>query len=72
MAEPGVGELVEHLFRHQAGQMLATLAHMFGLENLELAEEVVQEALLQALRQPKEEHCATARGMAASSRPRAI
>jgi RNA polymerase sigma-70 factor (ECF subfamily) len=43
--------LVEHLFRHQAGQMLATLTHILGLENLDLAEEVVQEALLQALRQ---------------------
>src|SRR6516225_7236453 len=49
-AEPRVRELVEHLFRHQAGQMLATLTHIFGLENLDLAEEVVQEALLQALR----------------------
>jgi RNA polymerase sigma-70 factor (ECF subfamily) len=49
-AEPRVRELVEHLFRHQAGQMLAALTHIFGLENLDLAEEVVQEALLQALR----------------------
>ena len=49
--ERRVHELVEHLFRHQAGQMLATLAHTFGPENLDLAEEVVQEALLQALRQ---------------------
>jgi RNA polymerase sigma-70 factor (ECF subfamily) len=43
-------ELVEHLFRHQAGHMLATIAHVFGLANLDLAEEVVQDALLQALR----------------------
>jgi RNA polymerase sigma factor (sigma-70 family) len=49
--EPRVHELVEHLFRHQAGQMLATLTHIFGLENLDLAEDVVQEALVQALRQ---------------------
>jgi RNA polymerase sigma-70 factor (ECF subfamily) len=46
-----VHELVEHLFRHEAGRMLATLSRVFGLENLDLAEEVVQEALLQALRQ---------------------
>jgi RNA polymerase sigma-70 factor (ECF subfamily) len=52
MAEPaGVRELVEHLFRHQAGQMLATLTHILGLEHFDLAEEVVQEALLLALRQ---------------------
>ncbi len=47
---PRVQELVEHLFRHQAGQMLATLTHILGVEHLDLAEEVVQEALLQALR----------------------
>jgi RNA polymerase sigma-70 factor (ECF subfamily) len=59
---PRVHELVEHLFRHQAGQMLATLAHIFGLENLDLAEEVVQEALLQALRQwPFQGVCGSAR-----------
>jgi RNA polymerase sigma-70 factor (ECF subfamily) len=46
-----VRELVEHLFRHQAGQMLATLTHILGLENLDLAEDVVQESLLEALRQ---------------------
>jgi RNA polymerase sigma-70 factor (ECF subfamily) len=49
--EPPVHELVEHLFRSHAGQMLATLTHVFGLEHLELAEEVVQESLLLALRQ---------------------
>jgi len=49
--EPQVQELVEHLFRHQAGRMLATLSHIFGLEYLDLAEEVVQDALVQALRQ---------------------
>src|SRR5882672_8857464 len=45
-----VGQLVEHLFRHQAGQMLATLTRIFGFEDMDLAEEVVQEAMLQALR----------------------
>jgi RNA polymerase sigma-70 factor (ECF subfamily) len=50
-AQPRVRELVEHLFRHEAGRMLATLTHIFGLENLDLAEDVVQEALLQAMRQ---------------------
>ncbi len=46
----GVSELVEHLFRRQAGRMLATLCRIFGLENLDLAEEVVQETMLKALR----------------------
>src|SRR5437588_568406 len=35
-----VHELVEHLFRHQAGQMLATLTHIFGLEHRDLAEQL--------------------------------
>jgi RNA polymerase sigma-70 factor (ECF subfamily) len=48
--QPPVRELVEHLFRHQAGQMLAMLTHILGLEQFDLAEEAVQEALLQALR----------------------
>jgi RNA polymerase sigma-70 factor (ECF subfamily) len=47
--EPRVHELVEHLFRHEAGRMLAVLTHIFGLEHLDVAEEVVQDALLQAL-----------------------
>jgi RNA polymerase sigma-70 factor (ECF subfamily) len=51
MPEPPVQELVEHLFRHRAGQMLATLTRIFGPRHLDLAEDVVQEALMQALRQ---------------------
>ena len=43
--------LVDHLFRHRAGQMVATLTRIFGPENLPLAEEVVQEALVSALTQ---------------------
>ncbi len=46
-----VGGLVDHLFRHQAGQMVSTLTRIFGPQNLGLAEEVVQEALLKALQQ---------------------
>jgi RNA polymerase sigma-70 factor, ECF subfamily len=45
-----VPELVEHLFRRQAGRMLATLCRIFGFENLDLAEELVQETMLKALR----------------------
>jgi RNA polymerase sigma-70 factor (ECF subfamily) len=43
--------LVDHLFRHSAGQMVATLTRVFGAEHLSLAEEVVQEALVAALQQ---------------------
>ena len=44
-------ELVAHLFRHSAGQLVATLTRVFGAEHLSLAEEVVQEALISALQQ---------------------
>src|SRR5947208_12040596 len=40
---------VDHLFRHHAGQMVSTLTRIFGSQRLDLAEEVVQDALLKAL-----------------------
>ena len=42
-------ELSEGLFRHSAGRLVATLARIFGPDNIELAEDVTQEALLAAL-----------------------
>lgn len=47
----GAVALVDHLFRHQAGQMIATLTRIFGPRHIDLAEEVVQEALIKALQQ---------------------
>jgi RNA polymerase sigma-70 factor (ECF subfamily) len=44
-------QLVDHLFRSRAGQMVAWLTRVFGPAHLELAEEVVQDALLKALQQ---------------------
>jgi RNA polymerase sigma-70 factor (ECF subfamily) len=41
--------VVEHLFRHEAGRMVAILTGIFGLDHLTLAEDVVQEALARAL-----------------------
>ena len=43
--------LVDHLFRERAGQMVAWLTRVFGPAHLELAEEVVQDALMKALQQ---------------------
>jgi RNA polymerase sigma factor (sigma-70 family) len=43
---PGV---VEHLFRHEGAKMVAILTRIFGIEHLNLAEDVVQEALARAL-----------------------
>lgn len=41
---------VDQLFRQRAGQMVATLTRLFGIERLELVEDAVQDALVQALR----------------------
>jgi RNA polymerase sigma-70 factor (ECF subfamily) len=43
------GELIDHLFRHQAGRIVCTLTRIFGPRHLQLAEDVVQEALIKAL-----------------------
>jgi RNA polymerase sigma factor (sigma-70 family) len=45
----GVSQLVEHLFRHEGAKMVAILTRIFGIEHLNLAEDVVQEALSRAL-----------------------
>jgi RNA polymerase sigma factor (sigma-70 family) len=42
-------QVVEHLFRREWGKMVATLTRIFGFERLQLAEDVVQEALVRAL-----------------------
>lgn len=42
-------QLVNHLFRHESGRMVAVLTRIFGLHNLQLAEDVVQEAFLKAM-----------------------
>jgi len=46
---PEVSALVEHLFRHSAGQMVSRLARWLGAARLDLAEEAVQDALVRAL-----------------------
>jgi len=41
--------MIDHLFRHEAGKLVAILTRLFGPHNLELAEDVVQDTLLKAL-----------------------
>src|ERR1044072_4037632 len=51
-AAPSSGDvsgLTEHLFRHESGKMVSILTSIFGIERLQLAEDVVQEALIRAL-----------------------
>jgi RNA polymerase sigma-70 factor (ECF subfamily) len=43
------GVLLEHLFRHQMGRVVAHLARVLGPARLDLAEESMQEAMLRAL-----------------------
>src|SRR5215471_17881215 len=44
-----VPELVDHLFRHEAGKMVSYLTRIFGFGRLDLAEDVVQDTLYRAL-----------------------
>jgi len=42
-------ELEEHLFRRESGRLVSILTRLFGIKNLALAEDVVQDAFCQAL-----------------------
>ena len=44
-----VPKLAEHLFRHESGKLVSALVGIFGIRRLQLAEDVVQEALIRAL-----------------------
>lgn len=44
-----VSEIVDHLFRREAGRLTAILAGRLGTAHLQLAEDVVQDALLRAM-----------------------
>ena len=44
-----IPQLVEHLFRHEAGKLVSRLTSIFGINHLNLAEDLVQEALARAL-----------------------
>lgn len=44
-----ISQLTDHLFRHEAGKLVSVLTGIFGVERLQLAEDVVQEALVRAL-----------------------
>jgi len=42
-------QLTDHLFRREAGKMIAVLAKIFGASNLETAEDVVQQTFMDAI-----------------------
>jgi len=47
----GAEQIVDTFFRLEAGRMVSTLTRIFGLDNIDLAEDVVQDAMLKALQQ---------------------
>lgn len=49
MATDRVSVAIDCLFRQESGRLVAALTHVFGIGRLQLAEDVVQEALLRAL-----------------------
>ena len=51
MPGSNVNKIVDNLFRHDAGRLVSVLTRVFGAENLDLAEDVVQDSLVEALNQ---------------------
>src|SRR5690349_21058042 len=48
-SDPARRERLDYLFRHESGRMIAALTRVFGVHNLALAEDVVQDAFCRAL-----------------------
>ncbi|MBC7979227.1 MAG: sigma-70 family RNA polymerase sigma factor [Armatimonadetes bacterium] len=48
--EKSVHRLADHLFRHESGKMVSILTGIYGAQRLQMAEDVVQEALIRALK----------------------
>ncbi|NQY08700.1 MAG: sigma-70 family RNA polymerase sigma factor [Flavobacteriales bacterium] len=46
-----VEKQVNHLYRHEYGKLVSVLTKTFGVSNIELAEDVVQDAMLEAMEQ---------------------
>jgi len=46
-----INRLLDHLFRHESGKLVSVLTRIFGAENLDLAEDVVQDSIIEAFKQ---------------------
>lgn len=46
-----INQLLDHLFRHESGKLVSILTRIFGTENIDLAEDVVQDSLIEAISQ---------------------
>ena len=50
MHSPGtIYQTIDHLFRHESGKMVSVLSRLLGLQNLETAQDIAQDTLLQAM-----------------------
>src|SRR5579863_5480764 len=48
-SDPARRDTIDHLFRRESGRIIAALTRVFGVHNLALAEDVMQDALCRAL-----------------------
>ena len=48
-SDSSTNQLVDHLFRNEAGKLVATLTRIFGTIHIDLAEDIVQDTLITAL-----------------------
>ena len=46
-----INKIVDNLFRHDSGRLVSVLTRIFGAENMDLAEDVVQDSLVEAINQ---------------------
>jgi RNA polymerase sigma-70 factor (ECF subfamily) len=44
-----IHQTIDHLFRHESGKITAVLTRLLGFQNLETAQDIVQDTLLQAM-----------------------
>lgn len=45
-----IRQAIDHLFRHESGKMVSVLSKLFGFKNLDAAQDIVQDTLLQAMK----------------------
>ncbi|HYC86909.1 MAG TPA: sigma-70 family RNA polymerase sigma factor [Chryseosolibacter sp.] len=49
MQDANTAKLVDHLFRHESGKMVAVLTKLLGFKNLDTAHDIIQDTLLSAM-----------------------
>jgi RNA polymerase sigma factor (sigma-70 family) len=47
--EQTIQQTIDHLFRHESGKMVAVLSRLLGLQHMDIAQDIVQDTLLQAM-----------------------